>query len=96
MAIFSIYNQKKRINKCDKCNHYNMKPMNFCPNCGAKMKAESEDKSESQKPVGLLNQSLEEAIEMLVAIRNEAIEGTCYVTESNVEALDMAIEALKR
>lgn len=36
-----------------------------------------------------------EALEMLVAIRNEAIEGTCYVMESNVEALDMAIEALK-
>ena len=36
-----------------------------------------------------------EAIEMLAAIRNEAVEGTCYVMESNVEALDMAIEALK-
>ena len=39
--------------------------------------------------------SKQEAIEMLAAIRNEAIEGTCYVMESNVEALDMAIEALK-
>jgi len=38
--------------------------------------------------------SKEDAIKMLVAIRSDAIEGCCYVTENSVEALEMAIEAL--
>lgn len=42
------------------------------------------------------NMSKDEAIKILVAIRSDAIQGTCYVTESSAEALEMAIEALKR
>ena len=39
--------------------------------------------------------SKDEAIKILAAIRSDAIQGTCYVTESSAEALEMAIEALK-
>lgn len=39
--------------------------------------------------------SKEDAIKMLAAIRSDAIQGSCYVTEASVEALEMAIEALK-
>ena len=42
------------------------------------------------------NMSKDEAIKILAAIRSDAIQGTCYVTESSAEALEMAIEALKR
>ena len=41
------------------------------------------------------NMSKDEAIKILAAIRSDAIQGTCYVTESSAEALEMAIEALK-
>ena len=50
------------------------------------------DNAESEET----NMSKDEAIKILAAIRSEAIQGTCYVTESNAEALEMAIEALKR
>jgi virulence-associated protein VapD len=39
--------------------------------------------------------SKEEAIKILAAIRSDAIQGSCYVSADNVEALEMAIEALK-
>lgn len=52
----------------------------------APYKAESEE----------TNMSKDEAIKILAAIRSDAIQGTCYVTESSAEALEMAIEALKR
>lgn len=39
--------------------------------------------------------SKEDAIKILAAIRSDAIQGSCYVTEASVEALEMAIEALK-
>jgi virulence-associated protein VapD len=39
--------------------------------------------------------SKEDAIKILAAIRSDAIQGSCYVTESSAEALEMAIEALK-
>lgn len=50
------------------------------------------DKAESEET----NMSKDEAIKILAAIRSDAIQGTCYVTESSAEALEMAIEALKR
>ena len=43
--IFDPYNTKETYSyKCNKCNHYNMKPTNFCPNCGAKMEEKKIEK----------------------------------------------------
>ena len=43
-CIFDPYTTETYSYKCDRCNHYNMKPMAFCPNCGAKMEDETIEK----------------------------------------------------
>ena len=36
--IFNPYTTEKHSFKCNNCEWYNIRPTNFCPNCGADMR----------------------------------------------------------